>query len=302
MLSIQDEHLVPAPLRGLSCPGNPKGSVWWLYTTNTLLKDQLRRFDVSLVVQILAALDIVRQGADVVPRSQLNQVLDSELGTDWTSKLASFDYTPMAAASLGQVHRAVTKDGLQVPMKIQYPGVADSIESDIDNVQLLLEYANLIPERLFLHRAMKVAKEELSRECDCELETMNQKSFQDLLFGKYGFYVPMVLDHISSKRVLTAELVSAVPIDRVAPLDERTCNYVDGELFVFSFMQTHMYKQALLLCYHSLSVLVLTSEEEHHSQRFSLGSDGVERHRLTPPPDEAYTVFIRSFGELSWLA
>ncbi|KAK3026952.1 hypothetical protein RJ639_040358 [Escallonia herrerae] len=67
MLSIQDESLVPAP--------------------------------------ILAALDIVRQGADVMPRSQLNQVLNAELGPEWSSKLTSFDYEPMAAASIGQVDR-----------------------------------------------------------------------------------------------------------------------------------------------------------------------------------------------------
>lgn len=56
-----------------------------------------------IVTKILAALDIVRQGADVMPRSQLNQVLKAELGQDWSSKLISFDYEPMAAASIGQV-------------------------------------------------------------------------------------------------------------------------------------------------------------------------------------------------------
>lgn len=55
-----------------------------------------------------------------------------------------------------QVHRAVMKDGFQVAMKIQYPGVADSIESDIENVKLLLNYTNLIPEGLYLDRAIKV--------------------------------------------------------------------------------------------------------------------------------------------------
>merc|ERR1711971_155715 len=90
--------------------------------------------DESLVpAPILAALDIVRQGADVMPRSRLNQVLDAELGPDWSSKLISFDYEPIAAASIGQVHGAVTKDGMQVAMKIQYPGVANSIDSDIEN-------------------------------------------------------------------------------------------------------------------------------------------------------------------------
>ncbi|KAM3358234.1 protein ABC transporter 1, mitochondrial [Capsicum galapagoense] len=208
MLSIQDESVVPAP--------------------------------------ILAALDIVRQGADVMPRSQLNLVLSSELGHDWSSKLKSFDYEPIAAASIGQVHRAFTKDGMEVAMKIQYPGVADSIESDIENVKLLLGYTNLIPEKLYLDNAMKVAKEELSRECDYELEAKNQKRFGVLLSGKKGFYVPVVIDDLLSKRVLTSELVPGIPIDKVALLDQETRNYVGRklleltlmELFVFRFMQT----------------------------------------------------------------
>lgn len=208
MLSIQDESLVPAP--------------------------------------ILEALDIVRQGADMMPRSQLNQVLNAELGHDWSSKLVSFDYKPMASASIGQVHHAVTKDGLDVAMKIQYPGVADSIESDIENVKLLLDYTNLLPEKLFIDQALKVAKEELSRECDYQLEATNQKRFRNLLSNTKGFYVPLVVDEISSKRVLTSELVQGVPVDKVASLDQVTRNYVGKklleltlkELFVFRFMQT----------------------------------------------------------------
>ncbi|KAL6219673.1 hypothetical protein ACLB2K_007432 [Fragaria x ananassa] len=208
MLSIQDESLVPAP--------------------------------------ILAALDIVRQGADVMPRAQLNQVLDAELGPGWSSKLTSFDYEPLASASIGQVHRAVTKDGMDVAIKIQYPGVADSISSDLENVKLLLDYTNLIPKGLYLESAMKVAKEELSRECNYELEAESQKRFHALLSNAQGFYVPLVVDDISSKRVLTTELVSGIPIDKVALLNQETRNYVGRklleltlkELFVFRFMQT----------------------------------------------------------------
>ncbi|KAK7392166.1 hypothetical protein VNO78_20596 [Psophocarpus tetragonolobus] len=208
MLSIQDESLVPAP--------------------------------------ILAALEIVRQGADVMPKSQLNQVLNAELGPGWSSKLISFDYEPIAAASIGQVHQAVMKDDMQVAMKIQYPGVADSIDSDIENVKLLLNYTNLIPKGLYLDRAIKVAKEELSRECDYTLEAANQKRFRDLLTDTDGFYVPKVVDDISSKRVLTTELVRGITIDKVALLDQDTRNYIGKklleltlmELFVFRFMQT----------------------------------------------------------------
>ncbi|KAF3499567.1 hypothetical protein F2Q69_00039447 [Brassica cretica] len=208
MLSIQDESLVPAP--------------------------------------ILNALELVRQGADVMPRSQLNPVLDAELGPNWQSKLGSFDYEPLAAASIGQVHRAVTKEGLEVAMKIQYPGVANSIESDIENVRRLLNYTNLIPKGLFLDRAVKVAKEELARECDYEIEAVSQKHFRDLLSDTPGFYVPRVVDELSSKKILTTELISGVPIDKVASLDQETRDYVGRkmleltlkELFAFRFMQT----------------------------------------------------------------
>ncbi|KAL1544925.1 mitochondrial chaperone [Salvia divinorum] len=208
MLSIQDESLVPAP--------------------------------------ILQALEIVRQGADRMPRNQLNQVLDAELGSDWSSKLTSFDSDPMAAASIGQVHRAITKDGVEVAMKIQYPGVADSIESDIENVKRLLTYTNLLPEQMYIDNAMKVAKEELSRECDYELEAKSQKRFRTLLSNAEGFYVPFVVDNLCSRRVLTTQLVPGIPIDKVASLDQKTRNYVGTklleltlmELFIFRFMQT----------------------------------------------------------------
>ncbi|KAF5937234.1 hypothetical protein HYC85_024740 [Camellia sinensis] len=80
MLSIQDESIIPPPV---------------------LMQFKEKHPNIKLV-EILAALDIVRQGADVMPMSQLNQVLDAELGPDWSSKLISFDYEPMAAASIGQ--------------------------------------------------------------------------------------------------------------------------------------------------------------------------------------------------------
>jgi hypothetical protein len=74
-------------------------------------------------VQIQSALERVRAGADVMPRNQLEGQLVEELGQDWPARLASFDWTPRAAASIGQVHAAELHDGTQVAMKIQYPGM-----------------------------------------------------------------------------------------------------------------------------------------------------------------------------------
>jgi aarF domain-containing kinase len=116
--------------------------------------------------QIQSALERVRAGADVMPRRQLEKQLVAQLGRDWASQLSSFDWEPRAAASIGQVHAAVLLDGRQVAMKVQYPGVARSIESDVDNLMRLVSLANILPRGLFVESAVKVAKKELALECD----------------------------------------------------------------------------------------------------------------------------------------
>jgi hypothetical protein len=112
------------------------------------------------------ALDRVKQAADFMPKKQLHQQLASELGEDWRDKFESFDEMPIAAASIGQVHKAVLKDGTVVAMKIQYPGVANSIESDLLNLRRLISVANILPRGLFIDQIIKVAGAELAAECE----------------------------------------------------------------------------------------------------------------------------------------
>lgn len=91
--------------------------------------------DESIVSPHIAqAFERVRRSADFMPNWQVEKVLKSELGDDWNTKFEEFDIKPFAAASIGQVHWGKTKDGTEVAMKIQYPGVAKGIESDIDNL------------------------------------------------------------------------------------------------------------------------------------------------------------------------
>ena len=101
----------------------------------------------------------VQDSADYMPTSQLNQVLSNELGSDWRSLYAEFDHVPTAAASIGQVHHAVWKaTGMPVVVKVQYPGVADSIDADLDNLGILLAASRLLPKGLYLDKTIANAR------------------------------------------------------------------------------------------------------------------------------------------------
>lgn len=106
--------------------------------------------------QIVKAFDRVRQAADYMPDWQVEKVLVAELGHDWRGKLQSFEEKPFAAASIGQVHRGVLFNGVEVAIKIQYPGVAKSIESDIDNLVGMLKVWDIFPAGIFIDNVVKV--------------------------------------------------------------------------------------------------------------------------------------------------
>uniref|UniRef100_A0A8C3FER0 Coenzyme Q8B n=1 Tax=Chrysemys picta bellii TaxID=8478 RepID=A0A8C3FER0_CHRPI len=95
----------------------------------------------------------VRQSADFMPAWQTRRVLAEELGQDWREKVASFEEMPFAAASIGQVHLGVLRDGTEVAMKIQYPGIAQSIRSDVENLLALLRVSAVLPAGKGLRRA-----------------------------------------------------------------------------------------------------------------------------------------------------
>ncbi len=201
------------------------------------------------------ALEQVRQGADAMPSSQLHSQLEQELGNDWRGKYHSFDDLPFAAASIGQVHRASILDGdgrkQDVVVKVQYPGVANSIESDLRNLTMLVQLSGFAPPGLFIERVIEVGREELKVECDYIRESKNQQRLQELVHGdaelsKAKFRVPSVMLNHSSKGVITTEYCPGGTIDKVAHLDQRERNRIGRnimrltvkELFTWRFMQT----------------------------------------------------------------
>lgn len=200
--------------------------------------------------QFQAALERVRAGADSMPQRQLHRVLSAELGPDWRSRISAFDDMPMAAASIGQVHAARLHDGREVVVKVQYPGVAKSIEADVDNLMRLIRVANVLPKGLYVENAVAVAKRELALECDYRYEAQAQAKFRELVradpYCAAHFNVPLVIPELSSERVLTSERVTGVHIDAVAGMNQATRDAVGTrlltltlrELYEWRYMQT----------------------------------------------------------------
>ncbi|KAK1899946.1 Atypical kinase COQ8B mitochondrial [Dissostichus eleginoides] len=185
--------------------------------------------------QLQKIFERVRQSADFMPAWQMNKVLEEELGPGWRDKLSSFEDKPFAAASIGQVHHGVLKDGREIAMKIQYPGVAESIHSDINNLMSVLKMSVLLPGGLFADNSLEVLQRELAWECDYKREAECLKKFRSMLEGNDLFQVPEVVEELSGRRVLAMQLVQGVPLDRCVDLDQDTGT---REVFEFRFMQT----------------------------------------------------------------
>ncbi|XP_053659211.1 atypical kinase COQ8B, mitochondrial [Anopheles marshallii] len=197
--------------------------------------------------QLVKAFERVRQAADYMPDWQVEKQLVSELGPDWRSKLQSFDQKPFAAASIGQVHRGVLKDdGMEVAIKIQYPGVAKSIESDIDNLVSMLKVWDVFPAGVFIDNVVAVAKRELAWEVDYTREAEYTERFAEMIRHMPEYRVPRVVKELTSKNVLTTELVPGVPMDRCFDMSQEHRDHIAycvmklclNELFTFRCMQT----------------------------------------------------------------
>lgn len=203
--------------------------------------------DLSILpVEIQQILLRVQNNAHYMPPGQLHRVMSAELGQDWRKKyFAKFEDVPFAAASIGQVHDAVTEDLTPVVVKVQYPGVLDSIDSDLNNLLLLLTALSILPKGLFLDKSIANARVELKWECDYIREAQNLIRFRELLKDDDVFEVPKVLHQMCGEHVLTMEKMRGTEIvkgdwsqetkDWIATNIMRLCLL---ELKQFKFMQT----------------------------------------------------------------
>lgn len=190
----------------------------------------------------------VQDSADYMPASQRNKVLASNLGSDWRELFSSFDEKPIAAASIGQVHSATLKSsGQAVAVKVQYPGVASSIDSDLSNLSILLTASRLLPKGLFLDKTIANARTELAWECNYIREAEMGTRFRELLFDETDiFHVPAIIKEVSGREVLTAEFCDGIGVTKVQTFNQEQRDWIGThilrlclrEITEFKFMQT----------------------------------------------------------------
>ena len=195
------------------------------------------------LAQIMARL---RDNAHHMPPQQLQQVLAAQWGKDWRARFQRFEPRPIAAASIGQVHRATTRDGRLLAIKVQYPGVRASINADVDNVATLLRMSGLLSKELDIALLLAEAKSQLAEEADYDREGAQMALFGRLLADDPTLVVPLLDEEFTTANVLAMSFVEGQPIETLVTAPQATRDAVMTtlirlalrELFEFGVMQT----------------------------------------------------------------
>ena len=177
----------------------------------------------------------LRSTAPPMPWKKVRGVLDEEWEEPVEELFEDFEHEAAAAASIGQVHRAVLPDGRQVAVKVQYPGVASAIAADMQNAGLILRLAKAFAPGLDAKAAAAELKERVMEELDYELEAQNQRAFARGYRGHPFIHVPDVVTRLSTERVLVSEWVDGAGFDEVRELPQAERDRFGEIVFRFCF-------------------------------------------------------------------
>ena len=199
-----------------------------------------------LPAELAELLARLRADARPMPMSEVVTVMQQSLGEGWEQQFKRFSFTPMAAASIGQVHKAISQSDRNLALKIQYPGIRQSIDSDIDNVAMLLNVSRLLPKDLDLEPLLQEAKRQLHEEADYLKEAGHLRRFAALLKNEPGFLVPGIDEELTRENILAMDFLEGEPIESLTTATQTTRDRVVGlllellfrELFEFGMIQT----------------------------------------------------------------
>ncbi|WP_431235917.1 macrolide-binding ATPase MABP-1 [Mycolicibacterium psychrotolerans] len=159
------------------------------------------------------ALTKLQKDAPPLPAPKVHRVLDGQLGTKWRERFQSFDDTPVASASIGQVHKGVWSDGREVAVKIQYPGADEALRADLKTMQRLVSVFKQLAPGADVEGVVDELIERTEMELDYRLEADNQRAFAKAYQGHPHFVVPHVV--ASSPKVMISEWIDGTPMAQI---------------------------------------------------------------------------------------
>jgi len=178
----------------------------------------------------------LRSEAPAMPWKKVKDVLEEEWDGEPVEELfEDFEHEAAAAASIGQVHRAVLPDGRKVAVKVQYPGIAEALRADLQNAQMLMRMAKALAPGLDARAAAAELKERVLEELDYEYEAQNQRTFARAYRNHPFIYVPDVVTRLSRRRVLVTEWVDGQNFDYVKELSQDSKDRFAEIVFRFCF-------------------------------------------------------------------
>src|SRR5580698_3510867 len=160
-----------------------------------------------------ATLTKLQESAPPLPASTVHKVLAADLGPDWRDYFADFDDRPAAAASIGQVHRAVWTDGRAVAVKIQYPGAGKALNNDFTQLSRIARLFGVLMPGLDTKPLLAELRARVAEELDYRMEAVSQQAFADAFAGDPDIFVPPVV--AATDHTLVTDWLDGTPLSRV---------------------------------------------------------------------------------------
>ena len=209
---------------------------------------QLMSMDESIILSpdLAAVFAQLRSSGYSMTPSQLKKILNQNWGNGWLSNFKHFEVRPFAAASIGQVHKATLKSGEIVAIKVQFPGVRQSIDNDLSSLKFIMKTSGMLPAKFPLDYYINQCGDLLKRETDYELEATNARRFWEFLRSNDKLNVPKVYNELSTQETLTMSFLEGRELSSKMAYDQSSINEISlsllelllNEIFTFKLVQT----------------------------------------------------------------